>query len=493
MENIIRQLKSKLNQFEDIDLTERTLSNRVIMWLLEEFLGYERDDMKWESRLPSKVQNLYADIFIDAGDGKRLIIETKRYQSKLDNDDFLQLDGYLNRENVEWGLITNGREYYLLNHDIPIDRQSMRKADITAKIVMKIELGEGRKKGKNEKYLKYLSYENLFEKQTTKYYKYIAIFFSGHELSGSSREKYENTLYNFFDFYIEKGNPYIEYNNGLPRSLAEISEKDAIEFLKADRPAGRPYSGQVPKAKCAHIATMFKRMKEEGYTNENKMEKLLESVTKEFENIDNNKIIKNNLLTADNVCLILNHLEEGRKPVKVVIFILCAYYGFDRTKITDFLALKWSEDIDLKNFRFTLHGKTYPMVKKLAKCLEEIQREYKKKGVKAKYIYVTKKGTKYVPVKKDIVNTVFDEDIKKIKCEDERWNALNPQNVRAMLIFNMCESGCTLEDISYITGAPVTQILRYTTNEILEKTGKQYWKKMRKAGETYHPFREIFE
>lgn len=465
---VIKQLRGKLIQFqkESERKSEDDLSNQVILWLLEDCLGYERSSMHWEKRMPSKNRNRFADIVIDIREGEKLIVETKKYDPKrdLDDDDLQQLIDYLSREKSSWGILTNGREILLINI------AASAGIDVAEKVVLRINIAVGKQRGKNEKYIKYLSKEKIFDSRVTNYYRDIAYFFSLHRLSKSSRERYENTLYNFFDDYAENNKIYIEYAGGRHQSLEEVSEKDVIEFLKRDRPFGRPYSGQIPKAKCAHIGAMFKDLCESGYIKENRMSRLLERATIVFESGENSSDIAEKVLSLQEMKVILSGLEEQNKPSKIMIFILCAYYGFDRALIVKFFSIPWTS-VDYEHCCFELEGKKYPMVEKLAKCLREKQREYKEKGVKPTAINVIRKGEKYLPAKKDTVNAVFDEDIKAMDKENERINTLTPQKMRAIVIYNMCKCGCTLDEVPYLTNATVAQILRYVPEDIIQKNG----------------------
>ncbi len=486
---VIKQLRKKLIQFEKESerKSEDDLSNQIILWLLEDCLGYERSSMHWEKRLPSKNRNRFADIVIDIQEGEKLIVETKKYDSQkdLDEEDIQQLIDYLSRENSLWGILTNGREILLIN------MRASANINVMEKIVLRINVAVGKQRGKNEKYISYLSKEKIFDSRVTNYYRDIAYFFSLHKLSKSSRERYENTLYNFFDDYAEINKIYIEYAGGKHQSLEEISEKDVIEFLKRDRPFGRPYSGQIPKAKCAHIGAMFKDLCDSGYIKENRMSRLLERATVLFASEENSNDIAEKVLSLQEMKVILSGLEEQNKPSKVIIFILCGYYGFDRALIVKFFSLPWT-CVDYEHCYFELEGKKYPMVEKLAKWLKEKQREYKEKGVKPTAINVIRKGEKYFPAKKDTVNALFDEDIKIMDKNNERINTLTPQKMRAIVIYNMCKCGCTLDEVSYLTNATVSQILRYVPEDVIEKNGMKIWRSGKKDGRRHHPYKEIF-
>lgn len=274
MNMVIKQLRGKLAQFEKEyeRKSEDDLSNQIILWLLEDCLGYERNSMHWEKRMSSKNRNRFADIVIDIREGEKLIVETKRYNPKndLDNDDIQQLIDYLSREKSSWGILTNGREILLINI------AASAGINVAEKLVLRINIAVGNHRGKNEKYIKYLSKEKIFDSRVTNYYRDVAYFFSLHKLSKSSRERYENT----------------------------------------------------------RATTIF----------------VLE---------ENDSDIAEKILSLEEMKLILDRLETQNKPSKIMIFILCAYYGFDRALIVKFFSLPWA-CVDYEHCCFELEGKKYP-------------------------------------------------------------------------------------------------------------------------------------
>lgn len=157
MNTVIKQLRGKLIQFEKESerKSEDDLSNQVILWLLEDCLGYERSSMHWEKRMPSKNRNRFADIVIDIREGEKLIVETKKYDPKrdLDDDDIQQLIDYLSRENSSWGILTNGREILLINIT------ASAGINVAEKVVLRINIAVGKQRGKNE------NISNIFRKK----------------------------------------------------------------------------------------------------------------------------------------------------------------------------------------------------------------------------------------------------------------------------------------------------------------------------------------
>ena len=101
----------------------------------------------------------------------------------------------------------------------------------------------------------------------TYYFKAVAQFLATHSLSKDSEEKYQNTLWQFFDYYISKGNKYTIYGAREYAPLEEIKDRDFIEFLKNFKSTTRKASGKVPLAKCSHIFTMYDVMEKNGFSN----------------------------------------------------------------------------------------------------------------------------------------------------------------------------------------------------------------------------------
>ena len=148
-------------------------------------------------------------------DSSAIFVETKKYSKDLDGDDVRQLIEYLSMHSVLWGILTNGRQYYLINNSINIHDGNGTK-DIINKVVLYVEIGVGNNRAKNEKYLKYFSKECIFERKVTNYYRDVAQFFAWQTFKNEgSKSGYVNTLYNFFDYYYNHGQQAESYLDAL--------------------------------------------------------------------------------------------------------------------------------------------------------------------------------------------------------------------------------------------------------------------------------------
>lgn len=492
MDSLIKAVKQRLKTIHNKTESEENLKIHVTKRILEE-LGYNEEDFDYEYKLCRRGKDRHADIYIPVNDSA-LFVETKKYSKELDEDDVRQLIEYLSMHSVLWGILTNGKQYYLINNAIDIYGGEGSK-DILNKVVLHVDIGIDDTRARNEKYFHYFSKENIFDRKTTNYFKDIAQFFAWHTFKNEgSKSGYVNTLYNFVDYYAKAGHDYITGYGDDRLALEEISEKDAIEFLKADRPYGRPWEGKIPKAKCSHIRTMFDVLYKSKYIRQNKMVNLLERAKMEFAGNDARQRDINNVLTYENISTIIQWLEEKESYNKLLIFTLCAYYGFDRTSIIDFCSSSW-DVIDFDKHIFKFNDKVYPMVSKMEDALLKMKQSYAKDKIKAKWIYIKRyKGT-YEPANINVINGLFKDGIHKLEDGNTDWSAFNLQTIRSSLIINLFNAGCSLEEIYYLTGAPISSILQLDgiTDVIMKKSGEKSWKSGTKNGQSKHPFNDLFD
>ena len=61
-----------------------------------------------------KKANTFADIVLKINNNIGLIIETKSYDHIITDIDIVQLANYIRNRGVEYGILTNGKEYLLI-------------------------------------------------------------------------------------------------------------------------------------------------------------------------------------------------------------------------------------------------------------------------------------------------------------------------------------------------------------------------------------------
>lgn len=467
--------------------SEENLKYFITVWMLQK-LGYDDSLFDFEHPLcRDSKNNKHADIFIQVENGRAMFVETKKYSKTLSDEDVFQLAQYITlHHEIAWGILTNGRQMFLINNSIDIYGND--KKSILNKLVLNVEFNPINGQFTNGEYIKYFSKESIYESCVTNFYKAVAQFFAKHSLQPSSEEQYRNTLWRFFDYYISKGNRYSVYGAREYAPLESITDKDFVDFLKNASSSTKQSTGKVPLSKCAHIISMYNIMESNGYIYNNTMKNVRNRAIAEF---DENTIVESSeeILTEENITTILGQLED--KPHKVVIFILAAYYGFTREQIGTFLALKW-ENIDFKKHTFYFGDRSYPLIKTMENNLIKMLDDYRNKGLrKPSAIYVVKKNGSYGTVGTDTINDVF-RNIKNNEAFEGEDVLFNPQVTRASAIRSMLCAGCSIEEISYITGAPLSQLIRYFPDEIVLKNGQKKWN-AKGGGKDRHPFGSIFD
>ena len=149
MDALIKNLRQKLKMLQNKTESEENLKIHITTWVLGE-LGYDANDFDYEYKLCRRGKDWHADIYIPVGNSA-IFVETKKYSKNLDEEDVRQLIEYLSMNSVLWGILTNGRQYYLINNSINIHEGDGSK-DIINKVVLYVEIGVGDNRAKNEKY-----------------------------------------------------------------------------------------------------------------------------------------------------------------------------------------------------------------------------------------------------------------------------------------------------------------------------------------------------
>lgn len=490
---LFKEIKEKIELLGNKAESEENLKMHVTRWMLEQ-LGYDEDTFDYEHALcrdKGKNQNIkHADIFIPIENEGGMFIETKKYSRDLREEDVIQLVEYISmKKDIEWGILTNGRQMFLLNNHIDI--YGKNNENYMNKVVMNVEYNTYNGQIKNEKYIKYFSKKYIYETHATYYYKAVAQFIAKHEFpKPASVPHYQNTLWQFFDYYVSKGHGYMLFSSYPYKALEDIREKDYIDFLQNFKSNTKKTSGKVPFAKCSHIKTMYDELEKSCYISNNTMKGIRERAKLQFEsNINKTNAYPNNILSEENIEIILSIFKNT--PRKIVIFCLAAYYGWTKEKIYSFMAGQW-DAINFKEHSFKVDDKNYPMIQIMEDSLLKMKEDYKKRGLKnPKAVYVCKHNGTYKIVEPNVISDIFN-DIKKcnkIKCNKKYFNT---QNTRVSAIKNMLVAGCSIEEIVYITDSPLSQLNRYLPNEIISRNGERKWK-IKSGGKYKHPFKVFFD
>ena len=118
---MLNELIKKINDLGDKTDSEQNLKHFVTVWMLKE-LGYDESNFDFEHALcRDSKNNKHADIFISVESGKAMFVETKKCTKDLSKQDVLQLAEYISlHHEIAWGILTNGRQMFLLNNSVDI-------------------------------------------------------------------------------------------------------------------------------------------------------------------------------------------------------------------------------------------------------------------------------------------------------------------------------------------------------------------------------------
>ena len=136
-----KEIKEKIALLGNKAESEENLKVHITKWMLVQ-LGYDEDTFDYEHTLcRDKVANHKtrpADIFIPVENAGGMFVETKKYNKNLTEQDVIQLAEYISmKKDIEWGILTNGRQIFLLNNSIDISGKNDN--NFMNKVVMNVE------------------------------------------------------------------------------------------------------------------------------------------------------------------------------------------------------------------------------------------------------------------------------------------------------------------------------------------------------------------
>lgn len=470
--------------------TEENLKDDVVVWLLER-IGYNKDLFERETNCRKDKKDTHTDIFYPVGESG-LIIETKKVSHEIDDEDIWQISDYIHQKGIQWGLITNGRMYILLNQDIDLSLSGTEGRDSLYRIVLTICIDKVKSKCKNVEYLKYLSYEKIFDNKQTYFFRDIAQYFAITGMKSGSIQ-YQNALYKTFNYIASKKGFYYTIPRNNVKGLEELSSQDIVDAIKNTHKVRK--ENQIPETQLRYIKAMFVELYKSNYIREeNVTNDLLERAKMTYNHVDieqDNPYV--NILSSDAIDYILDMFIGSKNYRRIIIFTLNAYYGFPQKDIMAFYNLPWSS-IDFENNTFEINGKKFDMITILRDSLELLKQEYSDNGLKKpRSIMLKKDAGKWGVPSTNTITEMYGSCIQKIEETDINWVQFTCRNVRGSLIYNMLKSGCGIEATCYFTGVSLEQITTYCSYDELVYNAQKNWKKTTKSSKELHPFGKVFD
>ncbi|MGG3192988.1 type I restriction enzyme HsdR N-terminal domain-containing protein [Priestia aryabhattai] len=459
-------LKQMYDKFKDTG--EGNIKNHVVAKFLE-MLGYDSLEFYYEHSMYHR--NGRADIAVKIERETYLYVEVKSANNKLDEKEQLQLARYLYDSRLSWGILTNGKTFILMNNSIE-SLPSLHRPSVDDRVVFKIDIFNK----KNENLIEYFSKRSIYDTQITNYFRDIAKYKAyKFPLGGGSWNVYKSTLFNFFKYYADQQKRY--------RDLGQIRVDEFEDFLKHEMEMkNSKSSGRKIKSidtfdnKYSHIRSFFQALniKSNGF-DEGKIQ-LIRRMNLKEEIVESNE-----LLTEDNIELILNFYSNRRDSIRnKALILLCLSFGLERSTL-----LSLTTDSIYKE-RLIIGNRELVMPKKLQLILEELKEQHKSNKVKDNCLFYTKYNNEYKPLSESTINYIFDT-VSEIDKSNSLWKKLNTAYIRSTLIKKLFENNFSLEEIVYLTGADLVSLSNLiSTDDIIEnvKTRKNSYQKI-------HPFHKF--
>ena len=445
---MIAEMKTNYKKEENIKI-------KVVIPILEK-LGYKISNMTFEHEVFKGKK--YCDIAINIRADEYLYIEVKRGDYSIANKDIMQLSNYLNTAGIEWGIITNGSKYILINNNI--------KLPSSDKKVLEVDIN------RDSNNLKYFSKEYLFGNRKTYYYTYVAYFkgIRGYKDEDQTWIVYRGTIYKFIKYLEDKYNDFEE--------LEKINKRDIIEFLEKEcRNSRRDIdSDETIKNKISHINTMYEVLYENKVIRNISFDKKRDDILNKFK-LESKKY--DLVLEKRDIETIFFHLEKGRNSLRnKTIITLATFLGLNKSQI---LKVR-KESFDFINNTIVLNGRIVPLPEKIINMVKELINKNEAEGIKGNGVFYCRYNGKYKLINKEVLGEVL-KDVQKI--DEEKFRKFTYNRSRIMAVRILFDNGFSMDDIVRITGIKLTGIAKIIdNNEIYNKTDKG----LRKRIENNHPF-----
>lgn len=458
MKEIIDNIRKEYELQLQRNATEEDIKFHIIQYIFLKEMGFDLHECRFEENAFSGRQDIVT------GEGKDVLtIETKKPtpKSKIEYKDIEQVHRYLKNKGREWGLVTNGRQYVLVNATIQTNSSDDGKA-LLDDVVFDFDICKS--KGKditNHKFFKYLSKERLFNTKTTQFFRYVQQYRVWSDVNAiKSWKDYVSTLYAFYDFLDEKGRIF---NNGTTLELISIQDfNDFIDF----KTKSNSLSKSTINNNWSHISSMMKVLKK----NRTISYSAFDAPREPQYNGAKEEVIKNiNYVTSANVKKIISFYKSRNDSSRnIAAFLLCLLYGFEKSDINE---LKWSQ-IRVKEKEIIIGNRVIKYNPMLESCLEEMSVTKKRGKNKLEYVFCTKHNGNYNKFKETTLNDIFDR-IAEVG-EEDFWKQFSPKYVKNCSIKVYFDAGYSLDEIIYLTGMEIKNIepSYITTEEVLMRVKK---------------------
>lgn len=433
-------------------VNEETVKGTIVINFLK-MLGYKEEWFHYEYPMYDNKKRVDISVNINGNKKNMFFIEVKKSDDILALDSQTQLTNYMNHENIEWGMLTNGVCYILFNNGI--------KAKSYQKEVLRFYLNSpnqeqtnGYKFGKrrNENNLKYFSYDYLYNKKVTNYFKYMTEYINSSHSNGSCSQ-YKSTIYNFLDYISESFNKF---------DLNFINEYYFKKFIlytintKKDTPKS-PKSKDTIISKYAYIRGFCEMLKVNKEILNNPFSKLSEDeILKDIE--FNETQVDFVPLSNEEISTLFKSYNNTQHTLRnQIILLLFLYLGID---IKDIKNLK-DTDIDFYKKTININNRILPLPDKLNKMINDYKTAKKQNKIKCNYLICGKyKGT-YRQLNDTNFNDIITKQFLKFNVYSKRKNKVTTSFIKSCVIKSLYKNGISIEELSQFTGLTLSSIEAY--------------------------------
>lgn len=463
--NLLIELKDTYNKLQGDNTNEENIKIHVVIKFLE-MLGYNPSWFHYEHREVKGKFFYDIAVFIENNQHELLIVEVKKKDKKLGIEEIVQLLNYMNiKQYAEWGLLTNGRKFLLVNNNI--------KAETKDRIVFEYDLLDD----KNDEVLNHFTCENIFRKEVTNYFKFLKqyeVYYKQDNLA-SSFNVYYGTISNFFNYLSKKKRYY-------PLEKIRVEDfTDFVEFYDVNKKSNnRRKANEATLAnKLAHINGLYETLKRKNEIKENPFQYITEQQRLKLQ-----RKIKEPI-SDEEFKLMVNYYknkEDGEK--KTLVLLLLIYTGMDRSEIK---TLKTSQ-INFEKKYIKIGQRNILLTEYLLEKIKKYIYIKEQQGSTEEYLFTSSWGNKSNEMfNESYFNRVVNDSLKQMGISEERQMEININFIKESFIRRMFQSGFHIEEIAYYTGLSISSLAPYFSIEDIEKSIDK--KRILKR----HPYSKLFQ
>lgn len=398
------------------DANESNTRSKLVVPFLQK-LGFEENWFFYEN--PVVKGKAIPDITVKVNGKVILFVEVKKVSTnKIESKDLHQIISYLNSKNIEWGILTNGKEYVLVNNEI--------KGEYFDTEVIRYNIFGLY----DSSILSCFSYKNLFVNKLSYYKKYLKqykIFRLKQKNNYHSWSRYNETIEKYFI--------YLEYKFGF-REIKYLSEDDFVNFIKSsiltsknNKSSKSINSIKTIVNKYSHIRNfydLFLKNNLNNLVNENPF-KIIYSDLELSEIYDLSYNLEPEPLSNEEIEYILEGYEATREPERNrIMFLLCLYCGVKREDLAN---LKIS-DIDFENRTIKFNDMIFVFPIEFIKKIEIYINEYRNKEFNSDYFFARKyEGYSEEPIENSSINDMIKKASGFLKTKSRNIQ-INPEKIK---------------------------------------------------------------